>query len=61
MGRIDELLARQKEIEKELEEAKEEERRSVLEDIKDKIKLFGFESSDFRDVLEKRKNRKEED
>ncbi len=55
MGRIDEILAKQKELEDELKEAKEQERDAVLNDIKEKIKLFGFKTSDFKGVLKTRR------
>ena len=57
MSRIDEILAKQKELEKQLEEAKKQERDSVLKDIKIKIKLFGFKTSDFKGFLATRKKR----
>ena len=57
MSTIDELLAQKKEIEKQLETAKKQERDTVLKDIKEKIKFFGFKTSDFKGVLLTRKKR----
>ncbi len=48
MGRIDDILAKQKELAEELELAKQEERDAVLKDIKEKIKMFDFKASDFK-------------
>lgn len=57
MSRIDEILAKQKELADELEMAKQEERDAVLKDIKEKIKLFNFKTTDFKGVLATRKKR----
>lgn len=57
MSRIDELLAKQKALADELEIAKKEEREAVLKDIKEKIKIFGFKTTDFKGVLATRRKR----
>ena len=57
MSRIDEKLAKQKALDDELEMAKQEERDAVLKDIKEKIKLFNFKTTDFKGVLATRKKR----
>jgi hypothetical protein len=57
MSRIDEILAKQKALADELEMAKQEERDAVLKDIKEKIKLFNFRTTDFKGVLATRKKR----
>lgn len=57
MSRIDEILAKQKALADELEMAKQEERDAVLKDIKEKIKLFNFKTTDFKGVLTTRKKR----
>jgi len=57
MSRIDEILAKQKALADELEMAKQEERDAVLKDIKEKIKLFSFKTTDFKGVLATRKKR----
>lgn len=57
MNRIDEILAKQKALADELEMAKQEERDAVLKDIKEKIKLFNFKTTDFKGVLATRKKR----
>ena len=57
MSRIDEILAKQKALADELEMAKQEERDAVLKDIKEKIKLFNFKTTDFKGVLATRKKR----
>ena len=51
MSCIDEILAKQKALADELEMAKQEERDAVLKDIKEKIKLFNFKTTDFKGVL----------
>ena len=57
MSRIDEILAKQKALADQLEMAKQEERDAVLKDIKEKIKLFNFKTTDFKGVLATRKKR----
>jgi hypothetical protein len=57
MSRIDEIIAKQKALADELEIAKQEEREAVLKDIKEKIKLFNFKTTDFKGVLATRKKR----
>lgn len=57
MSRIDEIIAKQKALADELEMAKQEERDTVLKDIKEKIKLFNFKTTDFKGVLATRKKR----
>ncbi len=57
MGRIDEIIAKQKALAEELELAKQQERDAVLKDIKEKIKLFNFKTTDFKGVLATRKKR----
>ena len=59
MSRIDEILARQKALEEELELAMKEERSNVLKDIKLKIKMFDFKSSDFKGLLKTRVTQKQ--
>ena len=54
MGRIDEIIAKQKELAEELEMAKQQERDAVLKDIKDKIKMFDFKATDFKGLLKSR-------
>jgi 23S rRNA A1618 N6-methylase RlmF len=51
MGRIDEIIAKQKELAEELELAKQQERDAVLKDIKEKIKMFDFKASDFKGMF----------
>ena len=57
MSRIDDILAKQKALADELEMAKQEERDAVLKDIKEKIKLFNFKTTDFKGVLATRRKR----
>jgi hypothetical protein len=59
MGRIDEILAKQKELAEELELAKQQERDAVLKDIKDKIKMFDFKASDFKGMFKSRVTQKQ--
>lgn len=60
MSRLDEIRAEQAKLEAELKGIMEKERDSVLAEIKEKIKLFGFKTSDFRGVLVTRKKKKKE-
>ena len=59
MGRIDEIIAKQKELAEELELAKQQERDAVLKDIKEKIKMFDFKASDFKGMLKSRVTQKQ--
>ncbi len=59
MSRIDEILAKQKELAEELELAKQQERDSVLKDIKEKIKMFDFKASDFKGMFKSRVTQKQ--
>jgi hypothetical protein len=54
---IDQILADQKKLEAELETARVEQRAAVLAEIKEKIRLFGFKTTDFKGVLATRKKR----
>jgi len=54
MGRIEEIIAKQKELAEELEMAKQQERDAVLKDIKEKIKMFDFKATDFKGLLKSR-------
>jgi hypothetical protein len=58
MTRLDEIRAQQVELEKELKTIMDKERDNVLAELKEKIKLFGFKTSDFRGVLVTRKKKK---
>lgn len=59
MGRIDEIIAKQKELAEELELAKQQERDAVLKDIKEKIKMFDFKASDFKGMFKSRVTQKQ--
>jgi hypothetical protein len=59
MNRIDEIIAKQKELTEELELAKLEERDTVLKDIKEKIKMFDFKANDFKGLLKSRVTQKQ--
>lgn len=61
MGRIDDILAQQKQLAEELEIAKQEERENVLKDIKMKIEMFGFTAGDFKGLLKTRITQKQVD
>ncbi len=61
MGRIDEIIAKQKELAEELELAKQQERDAVLKDIKEKIKMFDFKASDFKGMFKSRVTQKQVD
>lgn len=57
--RVDELLAKQAALKIELDAAMKEDRAAVLKDLKEKIKLFNFKTTDFKGVLATRKKRGE--
>jgi 23S rRNA A1618 N6-methylase RlmF len=59
MSRIDEIIAKQKELAEELELAKQQERDAVLKDIKEKIKMFDFKASDFKGMFKSRVTQKQ--
>jgi hypothetical protein len=59
MSRIDDILAKQKELEEDLKLAKLEERDVVLKDIKKKITMFDFKASDFKGLLKSRVTKKQ--
>jgi hypothetical protein len=61
MSKVDEILAKQKELEEQLKLAMEEERDAVLKDIKDKIKRFDFKATDFKGLLKSRVTQKQVD
>jgi ectoine hydroxylase-related dioxygenase (phytanoyl-CoA dioxygenase family) len=59
MSKVDEILAKQKELEEQLKQAMEEEREVVLKDIKDKIRRFEFKATDFKGLLKSRVTKKQ--
>jgi hypothetical protein len=59
MGRIDDILAKQKALAEELELAKQQERDEVLKDIKEKIRMFDFKASDFKGMFRSRVTKKQ--
>ena len=61
MSRIDEIIAKQKELAEELELAKQQERDAVLKDIKEKIKMFDFKATDFKGLFKSRVTQKQVD
>ena len=61
MSKVDEILAKQKELEEQLKLAMEEERDAVLKDIKEKIKRFDFKATDFKGLLKSRVTQKQVD
>ena len=61
MSKVDEILAKQKELEEQLKLAMEEERDAVLVDIRAKIKRFGFKATDFKGLLKSRVTQKQVD
>ena len=52
--RVDELLAKRKALDEELEAAKLAERDEVLADIIEKIKMFDFKAKDFKGLFKTR-------
>ena len=59
MSKVDEILAKQKELEEQLKLAMEEERDAVLKDIKEKINRFDFKATDFKGLLKSRVTQKQ--
>ena len=59
MSKVDEILAKQKELDEQLKLAIQEERDAVLADIKDKIKRFDFKATDFKGLLKSRVTQKQ--
>ncbi len=61
MSKVDEILAKQKELDEQLKLAIKEERDAVLVDIKEKIKRFDFKATDFKGLLKSRVTQKQVD
>jgi uncharacterized protein (UPF0335 family) len=61
MTNLSELIAKKESLEAEIAKAMKEERDAVLKDIREKIKLFGFKTNDFKGVLKTRKRRSKAD
>jgi hypothetical protein len=59
MSRVDEIIAKQKELAEELELAKQQERDAVLKDIKEKIRMFDFKAGDFKGMFKSRVTQKQ--
>ena len=59
MRTVDEIIADQKKLEKELEDAMKAQRDAVLVDIKEKIKMFNFTSADFKGIFKGRVSKKQ--
>lgn len=59
MSKVDEILAKQKELDEQLKLAIQEERDAVLADIKDKIKRFDFKATDFKGMFKSRVTQKQ--
>ena len=55
--RVDDILAKQAALQAELDVAMKEDKAAVLKDIKEKIKLFKFTTTDFKGVLKTRAKR----
>jgi predicted phage-related endonuclease len=60
-SKVDAILAKQKELAVELEQAMKEERAAVLADIKAKIKMFDFNATDFKGMFKTRTTQKQVD
>ncbi len=54
---IDQILAEQRKLEVELERVRTEQRSSILADVREKVKLFGFTASELKGVLVQRRKR----
>ena len=59
MSRVQELLARQKQLDEELKLAMEEERDAVVADVRDKIKRFNITATELKGLIKGRVTQKQ--
>ena len=58
MSKVDEILAKQKELEEQLKLAMEEERDAVVADVRDKIKRFNITATELKGLIKGRVTQK---
>jgi hypothetical protein len=59
MSRVDEILAKQKQLEEDLKLAMEEERDAVVADVRDKIKRFNITATELKGLIKSRVTKKQ--
>ncbi len=59
MSRVEELLAKQKQIEEDLKLAMEEERDAVVADVREKIKRFNISATELKGLVKGRVTQKQ--
>jgi rhodanese-related sulfurtransferase len=59
MSRVEELLAKQKQLEEDLKLAMEEERDAVVADVRDKIKRFNITATELKGLIKGRVTQKQ--
>lgn len=59
MSRVQELLAKQKQLEEDLKLAMEEERDAVVADVRDKIKRFNITATELKGLIKGRVTQKQ--
>lgn len=59
MSRVQELLAKQKQLDEELKLAMEEERDAVVADVRDKIKRFNITATELKGLIKGRVTQKQ--
>ena len=59
MSRVEEILAKQKQLDEELKLAMEEERDAVVADVRDKIKRFNITATELKGLIKGRVTQKQ--
>lgn len=59
MGRVEEIIAKQRQLEEDLKVALQEERDAAIEDVKDKIKRFNIKATDLKGLIKGRVTQKQ--
>lgn len=59
MGRVEELLAKQKQIEEDIKLAMEEERDAVVAEVREKIKRFNISATELKGLVKGRVTQKQ--
>ncbi len=59
MSRVEEILAKQKQLEEDLKLAMEEERDAVVADVRDKIKRFNITATELKGLIKSRVTKKQ--
>ncbi len=61
MSRVEEIIAKQKQLDEELKLAMEEERDAVVADVRDKIKRFNITATELKGLIKGRVTQKQVD